>query len=60
MRDILMGICHIDSLTFATPLCCAVFPQIKSVPIEHLEEEIQEKVRQDKNPCQVAYYNKGL
>ncbi|KAH9416369.1 Sideroflexin-1 [Dermatophagoides pteronyssinus] len=48
------------SLTFATPLCCALFPQRKSVPIERLEEDIQEYVRKTNNPCKIAYYNKGL
>ncbi|KPM03240.1 sideroflexin-3-like protein [Sarcoptes scabiei] len=37
------------SLTFATPLCCALFPQRKSVPIDHLEDEIQEYVRKTKS-----------
>ncbi|KAJ6223898.1 hypothetical protein RDWZM_002443 [Blomia tropicalis] len=47
-------------LTFATPLCCAVFPQIKSVPIDQLEDEIKEHVARTKNPSKIAYYNKGL
>ncbi|KAI7692755.1 hypothetical protein SSS_08508 [Sarcoptes scabiei] len=48
------------SLTFATPLCCALFPQRKSVPIDHLEDEIQEYVRKTKSSCKIGYYNKGL
>ena len=48
------------SLTFATPLCCAFFPQIKSVPIDHLEDDIREHVAKTKNPSKIAYYNKGL
>ncbi|OTF82664.1 sideroflexin-3-like protein, partial [Euroglyphus maynei] len=44
------------SLTFATPLCCALFPQRKSVPIERLEDDIQEYVRKTNNLCKIAYY----
>lgn len=48
------------SLTFATPLCCALFPQKKSTPIDSLEEEIKDHIKKTNNPCKIAYYNKGL
>ncbi|XP_017480390.1 PREDICTED: sideroflexin-1-like [Rhagoletis zephyria] len=47
-------------LTFATPLCCAFFPQIKSVPVDRLEDDIKENLAKTKNNCKIAYYNKGL
>lgn len=42
-------------LVFATPMCCAIFPQKSSIEMEDLEEEIQ---GEDKKS--ICYFNKGL
>jgi len=47
-------------LIFATPLCCAVFPQIASMRTSKLEPELQERVRQMDGQCEKVYFNKGL
>ena len=52
----LCGVC----LTFATPLCCALFAQKVAVPINRLEPEVQENLRAKDPKLEVAYYNKGL
>uniref|UniRef100_S4RFI2 Sidoreflexin n=1 Tax=Petromyzon marinus TaxID=7757 RepID=S4RFI2_PETMA len=48
------------SLVFATPLCCALFPQNSSMPVSRLEPEVREEIW-SKNPklC-VVFFNKGL
>jgi hypothetical protein len=52
----LCGVC----LTFATPLCCALFAQKVPMPVDELEEEVREQVLA-KNPLiKTVYYNKGL
>ncbi|XP_041370414.1 sideroflexin-1-like [Gigantopelta aegis] len=47
-------------LVFATPLCCALFPQKSSLSVEHLEPELKEKLKS--LPCvpDRVYFNKGL
>ncbi|XP_063290976.1 sideroflexin-3 [Pelobates fuscus] len=52
----LVGFC----LVFATPLCCALFPQKSSMSVSRLEPEVRAQIL-EKNPgTQVVYFNKGL
>lgn len=48
-------------LVFATPLCCALFPQNSSLDVTRLEKAAQDKIKEihDK-PVQRVYFNKGL
>eukprot|EP00731_Ephydatia_muelleri_P020367 Em0013g94a len=52
----LAGIC----LVFATPLCCAIFPQKSSIPISSLEDEVRESLLRTHPDIKTVYYNKGL
>lgn len=48
-------------LVFATPSCCAIFPQKSSVKINNLEDDVKNKLIKDGfNPNDYVYYNKGL
>lgn len=50
------GVC----LTFATPLCCALFVQRVPISVNELELEVQEQIRSNHPNVQTVYYNKGL
>ncbi|KAG1680663.1 Sideroflexin-1 [Nymphon striatum] len=56
LQVIMCGIC----LTFATPMCCALFPQKSSIETSKLEPEIQEKIKQSGRSINRLYFNKGL
>lgn len=47
-------------LTFATPMCCAIFRQQATIKPTALEPELQDKIRGMANPPELLYYNKGL
>lgn len=48
------------TLVLATPLCCALFPQISSVKTSKLEPELREQVMARADPPTRVYFNKGL
>uniref|UniRef100_UPI00398E8DFB sideroflexin-3 n=1 Tax=Pristiophorus japonicus TaxID=55135 RepID=UPI00398E8DFB len=52
----LVGLC----LVFATPLCCALFPQKSSMKVSHLEPELQAQIQASNPDIDVVYFNKGL
>lgn len=48
-------------LTFATPMCCALFSQRVSIKINDLEPEAQEDIQKKRSPPpEILFYNKGL
>lgn len=53
---LLTGIC----LTFSTPLCCALFPQMAEIPIDRIEPELKDTLIAKYPNQKVFYYNKGL
>ncbi|XP_016064276.1 PREDICTED: sideroflexin-1 isoform X2 [Miniopterus natalensis] len=52
----LVGFC----LVFATPLCCALFPQKSSMSVTSLEAELQAKIQETHPELHHVYFNKGL
>ncbi|CAH2277141.1 sideroflexin-1 [Pelobates cultripes] len=52
----LVGFC----LVFATPLCCALFPQKSSMSVTSLEPELQAKIKEISPGSERVYFNKGL
>ncbi|KAL2769403.1 sideroflexin-3 isoform 2, partial [Daubentonia madagascariensis] len=52
----LVGFC----LVFATPLCCALFPQKSSIHVSKLEPELRAQIHEQNPSIEVVYYNKGL
>ncbi|XP_070508998.1 sideroflexin-1-3 [Chironomus tepperi] len=47
-------------LTFATPLCCAIFTQKASISVNSLEDDLKQKIKKESPNVQTVYYNKGL
>jgi hypothetical protein len=57
LQLILIGTC----LVFATPMCCAIFPQKSSIQISKLETDVKEKLLRDGyKENDFVCYNKGL
>ncbi|EZA55579.1 hypothetical protein DMN91_009322 [Ooceraea biroi] len=56
IQVLICGVC----LTFATPLCCALFAQRVPIPVNHLEADVQKQVRSHDSSLETVYYNKGL
>lgn len=54
-----VGLCGLF-LVFATPLCCALFPQQSSISVNSLEPEIKECLEKLKITDETLHYNKGL
>ncbi|XP_011314662.1 sideroflexin-3 [Fopius arisanus] len=50
------GVC----LTFATPLCCALFAQQVPISIDRLEPEVKEQILSRHPKANTLIYNKGL
>lgn len=47
-------------LLFATPMCCALFPQKSSLAVGSLEEELQTNIAKRGGGIDRVYFNKGL
>uniref|UniRef100_A0A674EWC3 Sideroflexin-3 n=1 Tax=Salmo trutta TaxID=8032 RepID=A0A674EWC3_SALTR len=52
----LVGLC----LVFATPLCCALFPQMSYMAVSSLEPDLQERIRQSSPYASTIFFNKGF
>ncbi|XP_031847472.1 sideroflexin-1-3 [Nomia melanderi] len=47
-------------LTFATPLCCALFVQRVPILVDDLEPEVRDQIHLSDPSVRTVYYNKGL
>ncbi|XP_072177895.1 sideroflexin-1-like [Diadema setosum] len=47
-------------LAFATPMCCALFPQKSSLAVSSLETNLQEEIAKRGGGIEYVYFNKGL
>lgn len=56
IQTLFCGLC----LTFATPLCCALYSQRASIRVDQLEEDVKTKIKADNPSLSVVYFNKGL
>lgn len=56
IQVLICGVC----LTFATPLCCALFAQRVAISVNRLEPDVQEQIRSRDSSLETVYYNKGL
>ncbi|XP_071445300.1 sideroflexin-1 isoform X1 [Hetaerina americana] len=56
LQVFLCGFC----LTFATPMCCALFPQKSSLSVSSVESSIKDKIKELPHPVDAVYFNKGL
>jgi len=56
IQILMVGFC----LVFATPLCCAIFPQKSSLALDKLEAELQESIRKKDLQIDHIFFNKGL
>uniref|UniRef100_A0A0K0F684 Sidoreflexin n=1 Tax=Strongyloides venezuelensis TaxID=75913 RepID=A0A0K0F684_STRVS len=48
------------AVSFATPISCAIFPQMTPCKIENLEESVRKKLKQQNYNNDIVYFNKGL
>ncbi|XP_032663039.1 sideroflexin-1 [Odontomachus brunneus] len=56
IQVLICGVC----LTFATPLCCALFAQRVAIPVYQLEPEVRNNIQSSHPKLDTVYYNKGL
>lgn len=56
IQVLICGVC----LTFATPLCCALFAQRVPIPVNQLEPEVRNKIWSSNPGLDIVFYNKGL
>ncbi|XP_003494629.1 sideroflexin-1 [Bombus impatiens] len=56
IQVLICGVC----LTFATPLCCALFVQRVPISVDDLEPDVRDQVLFANPNLRTVYYNKGL